>query len=650
MRKQIKPAAALMLGLLAAALCAFSALAAGTPDYERDYMTRIFNSDNGLEGAAVKCICASDDGFIWVGSYTGLYCYDGTEFQKVLIDGRAIVVNDIVQDSGGDLWIGTNGDGIYRYDGSDFIQYDAVQLPDGAEVINKLYLELDGMLFAATKNGLFSIDPADVEQRVTYYDALAGKNLRDVCALNTGEKVLIEKSSEVYLLDGKALRPLNFLEQTGGLAPRSCTCGRDGMLYVGTTGSALVKLSGAGNVLRVIDGVGLSSINSITEFESGRFWVCSDTGIGVLERDGLRRVRTLVEDSLEEMCIDYQGNFWFASSRQGIMQLYQNGFSNLGAYWGLHKAVNAIQKYGEKVYIGCDDGLHCYVGRQEIADALTQRCGSARIRQLYVDRENALWVLTYQDGIKLLRPDGEIVTYNTENTGLTTDQIRCVRQTEDGSVLVGTEQGVFVEQDGKFRRLVEDDGLNSKRVLDVTAYDGTVYAATDGYGVYEIRGHKITQVYTKKQGLSSGVVMKLVPSERLQGVWFVAGEELYFVKNSKYGGVPQPQRAANIGIANSLDMLLLDDGDAVILAGNGLFKIKEADLLEEAPTAYIHLTRRDGLPIDFTANAENTVDDGVLYLCGTMGAASADLTARPPQRAVRLYLKGVTADGQPLEI
>lgn len=613
-------------------------------------MTRIFNSDNGLEGAAVKCICASDDGFIWVGSYTGLYCYDGTEFQKVLIDGRAIVVNDIVQDSGGDLWIGTNGDGIYRYDGSDFIQYDAVQLPDGAEVINKLYLELDGMLFAATKNGLFSIDPADVEQRVTYYDALAGKNLRDVCALNTGEKVLIEKSSEVYLLDGKALRPLNFLEQTGGLAPRSCTCGRDGMLYVGTTGSALVKLSGAGNVLRVIDGVGLSSINSITEFESGRFWVCSDTGIGVLERDGLRRVRTLVEDSLEEMCIDYQGNFWFASSRQGIMQLYQNGFSNLGAYWGLHKAVNAIQKYGEKVYIGCDDGLHCYVGRQEIADALTQRCGSARIRQLYVDRENALWVLTYQDGIKLLRPDGEIVTYNTENTGLTTDQIRCVRQTEDGSVLVGTEQGVFVEQDGKFRRLVEDDGLNSKRVLDVTAYDGTVYAATDGYGVYEIRGHKITQVYTKKQGLSSGVVMKLVPSERLQGVWFVAGEELYFVKNSKYGGVPQPQRAANIGIANSLDMLLLDDGDAVILAGNGLFKIKEADLLEEAPTAYIHLTRRDGLPIDFTANAENTVDDGVLYLCGTMGAASADLTARPPQRAVRLYLKGVTADGQPLEI
>ena len=650
MRKQIKPAAALLLGLLAAALCAFSALAAGTPDYERDYMTRIFNSDNGLEGAAVKCICASDDGFIWVGSYTGLYCYDGTEFQKVLIDGRAIVVNDIVQDSGGDLWIGTNGDGIYRYDGSDFIQYDAVQLPDGAEVINKLYLELDGMLFAATKNGLFSIDPADVEQRVTYYDALAGKNLRDVCALNTGEKVLIEKSSEVYLLDGKALRPLNFLEQTGGLAPRSCTCGRDGMLYVGTTGSALVKLSGAGNVLRVIDGVGLSSINSITEFESGRFWVCSDTGIGVLERDGLRRVRTLVEDSLEEMCIDYQGNFWFASSRQGIMQLYQNGFSNLGAYWGLHKAVNAIQKYGEKVYIGCDDGLHCYVGRQEIADALTQRCGSARIRQLYVDRENALWVLTYQDGIKLLRPDGEIVTYNTENTGLTTDQIRCVRQTEDGSVLVGTEQGVFVEQDGKFRRLVEDDGLNSKRVLDVTAYDGTVYAATDGYGVYEIRGHKITQVYTKKQGLSSGVVMKLVPSERLQGVWFVAGEELYFVKNSKYGGVPQPQRAANIGIANSLDMLLLDDGDAVILAGNGLFKIKEADLLEEAPTAYIHLTRRDGLPIDFTANAENTVDDGVLYLCGTMGAASADLTARPPQRAVRLYLKGVTADGQPLEI
>lgn len=97
-------------------------------------------------------------------------------------------------------------------------------------------------------------------------------------------------------------------------------------------------------------------------------------------------------------------------------------------------------------------------------------------------------------------------------------------------------------------------------------------------------------------------------------------------------------------------MLLLDDGEAVILAGNGLFRIQEADLLEDAPTAYVHRTRRDGLPIDFTANAENTVEDGVLYLCGTMGAACADLTARPPQREVRLYLKSVTADGEALDI
>lgn len=536
MRKQIKLGAALLFALIAAVLCASSAMAADAPDYERDYMTRIFNSDDGLEGAAVKCICASEDGFIWVGSYTGLYCYDGTEFQKVLIDDRAIVVNAIVQDSGGDLWIGTNGDGIYRYDGSDFIKYDAVQLPDGAEIINKLYLEPDGLLFAATKNGLLSIDPADAAQNVTYYDALAGMNLRDICALNTGEKVLIEKSSEVYLLDSGTPRPLSFAEQTGGLAPRSCTCGEDGALYVGTTGSAVVKMNSAGEVTQVIDGAGLSSINSINEFESGRFWVCSDTGIGILENDAVRRVQTLIDDSLEQMCIDYQGNFWFTSSRQGIMQLYQNGFSDLGAYWGLHKAVNSIQKYGEKIYIGCDDGLHCYVGRAEVEDELTAACGSDRIRQLYVDREGALWVLTYQDGIRLLRPDGEIVAYNTENTDLTTDQTRCVWENEDGSVLVGTELGVFVEQDGIFRRLVEDDDLNSKRILDVTAYDGTVYAATDGYGVYEIRNSEITQVYTKKQGLCTGVVMKLVPSERLQGVWFVAGEELYFVKNSQYRG------------------------------------------------------------------------------------------------------------------
>lgn len=67
-------------------VCAFAAQTE-EPNYERDYQVRIFNSDNGLEGSAVTCLLASDDGFIWAGSYTGLYRYDGTEFQKKAIRG-----------------------------------------------------------------------------------------------------------------------------------------------------------------------------------------------------------------------------------------------------------------------------------------------------------------------------------------------------------------------------------------------------------------------------------------------------------------------------------------------------------------------------------------------------------------------------------
>ena len=41
------------------------------------------------------------------------------------------------------------------------------------------------------------------------------------------------------------------------------------------------------------------------------------------------------------------------------------------------------------------------------------------------------------------------------------------------------------------------------------------------------------------------------------------------------------QKVTGIPVANSLDMLLNDDGTAVILAGNGYFQLNEKDLLKK---------------------------------------------------------------------
>ena len=344
------------------------------------------------------------------------------------------------------------------------------------------------------------------------------------------------------------------------------------------------------------------------------------------------------------MCTDYQGGIWFASSRQGILQLYENGFSDLGSYWGLHDTINALQKHGDLIYAATDNGLFAYRDKERVNTPLTEDCAGERIRHLYTDSAGNLWVSTYRDGVKRLNTDGTITTFDTDNSGLTTNQTRCVWQAADGIVYIGTEKGLFAEQGDIITRPVQDDVLTARRILDIADYDGVLYAATDGYGLYEIRDGAVAAVWNKQRGMRSDIVMKVVPSTDRGGVWLVTGEDIYLLSPK---GVLQ--HAPDEGIANARDLLVLGDGYAVVLAGNGVFYQEEAELLAGS-SMYLHYSRRDGLPVDFTSNACSTFADGVLYMCGTNGAAGFAMEAEVPDREIRLFLNSITADGEELPI
>ena len=619
-------------------------IAQGEENYERDYLSRVFNSENGLEGTASNCICATEDGFLWIGAYSGLFRYDGTEFKRYLIDGRSLPVNDIIQDADGHLWIGTNGDGVYYYDGKEFSACENDDSDFGASVINKLYLDSEGTIWIGTKSGLFFIDPDHMA--VQEETAFSDSNIHDIAGTEDREKIIVEKNGNVWFLTDNGKSKISLDQAKGEYIARCCTVAKEGYFYIGTTGDVILKMSKKGNLLCVIDGKGLSSFNQFYEFEDNTFWICSDSGIGLMQNDRITREQYEINDSVEGVGKDFQGNYWFVSSRQGMMELYKNYFSDLGAYWNRKEIVNAIQPYQGKVYVGCDDGLFCYRGKSQVSDRLAKACEGQRIRQLYLDEEDNLWVSTYQAGIKVLHPNGDISSINVNNSGLTTNQIRCIWQMHNKEILIGTEEGLFLmDQDGEVRLYVRDQILGTKRILDVREdSDGTIFAATDGYGVYELKDNCITKVYSKEDGLLSNVVMKVVPSDTMEGTWMVTGEGICFVGQN--GGI---RTVTGISVANCLDLLLTEDGDAVILADNGFFRMKETDLLKQN-VEYIFFNKQDGLPVDFTANARNIIVDGILYMCGTTGAAGMNLNGEKQDCPVILYLNEATEDGQEIQM
>lgn len=623
--------------------CLFVVAESPAVNYERDYRETVFDSKDGLEGTATKCIFPAYDGFLWVGSYTGLYRYDGIEFQRYSIDDGTLLVNDIVQDQNGILWLGTSGKGIYRFDGENFTKCVGTKLPEGSDIINRLVLDGNGKLFAATQGGLLILDTDKDNPVVRYKEDTGSMELRDIGILDSGEMILVDQDGTVSAWMDNGIYTLDYQNMPEDCIPRCIGIAKEGIFYLGTDEDVIIRVNLKDGIVRVIHCPELSNINTIQKSENGGFWICSDTGIGFLEENTVKKLELQINDSVEEMCTDYQGNLWFVSSRQGILQLYENGFSDLGTYWGLDDTVNAFLKWGNLIYVGTDSGLYAYRGKELVSNELIASCKGERIQHLYLDNQQNLWVSTYHDGLKQMRSDGTITVYNKENSGLTTDRMRCVRQQEDGNILIGTEQGLFALKDDRIDYLTKDATLNSKRILDVATYEGTIYAATDGYGLYEIRDGEIRNVWNKQRGVQSNSVMKVVPSADMQGVWLVTEEGIYLL-----GTDGRLQRTSNDGIVNARDLLLTGDGYAVVLAGNGIFYMEESELLA-GDGLYLHYDRSDGLPVDFTSNACNTIGDNMVYLCGTTGVGALNLYADQTEREVRLFLNGITMDGEPID-
>ncbi len=646
MRRHIKRIVLVFILFLAAYLQEGKVYAASdiTEKYERDYLSETYDSENGLDGTTANCVYSDTDGFLWFGSYTGLYRYDGTDFKKYLMYGRSLPVNDLTQDSKGNFWIGTNGDGVYRFDGKDFEEVKIESEDQGISVINSLYVDQKDTVWVGTKSGLFSIDTEN-DCKVKKYADCSNLAVRDIGEISQGNIIAIMKTGEVFSIQKDQTRKLQLESEASG-TPRCFFSINKEEFYIGTSENSLLKVSTEGKVLKKIAGNGLSSFNDIYVLDNETYWVCSDSGIGILQDDTITKISSAIESSVEGGCVDYQGSFWFVSSRQGILHLYQNYFSDMGAYWGIHQTVNSIQAYGNKIYVGCEDGLYCFEGKNQVEDALTEACKGLRIRQLLLDDSGRIWVVSHENGLRFMDAAGSIASIHTENSDLGTNKTRCIWERKNGEVLIGTEEGIYLrDSQGRITKYTDNSILNETRILDIReGYDGKVYVSTDGYGVYEIKDGKVSKTYTKQKGLLSDVVLKVVPSVNLKGVWMVTGEGLCFVQED--GKI---QCATGISASNSLDLILTEDGNAVILAGNGFFKIKEEDLLKEN-ASYIYLSKKNGLPIDFTANARNSLQDDVLYMCGTSGLASINVNSEVTETPVHLYINTLEEDGESLDV
>ncbi|SNU04488.1 energy-coupling factor transport system substrate-specific component [Lachnospiraceae bacterium] len=590
------------------------------------YAAKLYDVDDGLPTSDANTILATSDGYIWIGSYSGLIRYDGTTFERQDSSGGITNVNAICEDSKGRLWVGTNDNGVVVTKGGSSTHFSYEDGLDTAS-ISCICEDADGNILVGTKQGLYYFDRnmklgviSDAQIRNTYISRLeSDKNGNVYGVTNDGELFRIRKLRVTEYYNAEDL----------GLDPIICVLplpDKEDELWIGTSTGQLYRGSIADDFESIFKLGSFSESVSRLHYTAGRLWIIVGTGLIYMDnRSNFHPIQNLpMNGGIENMTEDFEGNLWFASRRQGVMKIAASRFIDLTEMERLEPGiVNTTCLHNNMLFVGTDTGLQITdAGHITVKNDLTEYLSNTRVRCINEDNNGNLWISTFtnEKGLICYTKDRNIISYTTSE-GLPSNCVRTTTVTPDGAVLVGTNGGLAVIRDGKVERVIDKNkGLTIDVILTVEVTDdGKYYLGSDGGGIYVIDGNNLTHL-SHRDGLTSDVILRIKKDEKRGVIWIVTSNSIQYIKD----GVIKNVEA--FPYSNNYD-IYFDSGDkAWILASNGIYVVNASDMINKKKFDYDFFNVADGLASVPTSNSFSCLDDnGDLYISGRSGVYSVNI-------------------------
>ena len=589
-------------------------------DFASEYAPYIYTTDDGLDTVEINAVAQTEDGFLWVGTYAGLYRFNGARFEEIILDDQISNVMQLEVDSEGRLWIGTNDKGIACYD------------PDTNKVV--FYSKNEGL----SNNSVRAICE-DKEGNIYVGTAV------DLCR--------ISKDGKVSCLDHAKLNGV-----------RSLSCNDDGIIAGVTTGGALFFIrdekivyrtiypgfdvyytevaAGRGNTFLIGTSdnyVALATfkdddaefgkkftISTGTYFnklkyseKDGGYFYCCENGIGFITNEGRETDLSLNEfsSSASDVIIDYQGNIWFVSAKQGIVRYAWNPFQDMFTKAKVpSEVVNCVHIKNGLLYVGTNEGLITIDLKTYYAVPIDhpELFENVRIRDILEDKNGNLWISTYgKSGLIELRDDGTFKFFNESTENIEGGRFRTALELSDGTIVAATSTGLnYIRNNRVEKTMGEAQGIQAQILCMIEIANKDILAGTDGDGIYIIRDGEIISHYKEESGLDSLVVLKIVPCGEGEYI-YVTSNSLYYCKDNKV------KKLSKFPYRNNYDVYFTNDGDAWVTSSAGIFVANKDDLLENGEYNYTLLNKSKGLYSSLVANSRNAVYGDFMYLCCSDG-------------------------------
>jgi ligand-binding sensor domain-containing protein/signal transduction histidine kinase len=489
------------------------------------YVRQQWGIESGFPRGPVYAINQTADGYLWIGTASGLVRFDGLNFTRIQpVISKLPAMSDVLgleTDDRGDLWVRPPRPLMLRYRDGKF--EDARKDP-------RLF-NATAYLVSRSRTGTLLIWGA------------AG------CIVLRGGKAQLVPVPHDFTRS-----PVLSIAQTD-----------DGDIWVGTRDAGLFRLSG-GKSIQVTDGLPDLKVNALVPAPDNRLWVATDGGIAKwdgakVNRDGIPKALDGVQALA--MTLDRDSNLWIGTSSLGLVRLNDRGVAFLEDPQQVKNAVTAVFEDREgDLWAGSANSLERLRDSAFVTYSLAEGLPTDGSNPVYIDSGNRLWFPPVDGGLWWMK-EGQHGRVSLD--GLDKDIVYSIAG-RNGELWLGRQHGGLTqlrEEKGAFaaKTYTHADGLAENSVYSVYAGpEGSVWAGTLSGGVSKLTGGKFT-TYSTADGLASNAVASILESSD-GAMWFATPTGLSALSAEHW----KTYRVAD-GLPSDDILCLLEDSTGVVWIG-----------------------------------------------------------------------------------
>jgi signal transduction histidine kinase/ligand-binding sensor domain-containing protein/DNA-binding response OmpR family regulator len=585
----------------------------------------------GLRNENIETLFVDRDQNIWVGTKSGglsKYFLSGDRFLDLnhKIDpensASAIRITDIEQDLEGNIWVATQGLGMYVLS-PDTHELLASFLP--GKVIWDMEVDEYGNIWVAASGLLYQFDPSG--KRLIQLDILEGAS--QLYYDHQNSVLLIGSVEGLFQFDTRNYALVQLGEDSHLQASKISVIRVDkkGRIWLGSWKQGLLVSSVDRTSFQKVPLSLHSSINSNYEAvldifmdKEGVIWVATVYG-GVVKLDSKKSVSylghsyenqtNLPDNNIQGVVKDQQGALWCGTWSNGIGYAIDNKrFQQLPGTIG--KKVQSFLETDGLMLAGTDKGLFAYSVKHPAKGVLWNILPSHKIKDIFEDSQGRLWVGSQQKGLHLFQNKkaaisgkGQHFTVGASET-LKSDRISQVTEDVQGRIWVGTYNGLYVyqEQDSTFVRVDQGMTANFPSVIFLSLLSGKagdLWVGMPG-GLFRLsyteKKVAIEESYRTAQGLQNDYVTAIT-NDSEGNIWLSHASGM--AKILREEGIAVNLDEINDVIYSMNINACFNDGNHIYFgSSNGLFFIdpRELELSTSPPALVFDLLKIDNTEIE----------------------------------------------------